>query len=422
MNKICLAVALFIGAPLWAQTNSILTWEQCLEQTERYNPDLISAKAAVRELQHKVVSASSDFLPQINASAAFSKAGNEGNSGWSESDSSSASIKLSQTLYSGGGTTAKREVARIALQIGREQYRATLSDIEQRTRLAYIDVLYAQELTELTRQISERRADNVRLIQLRFDGGRENAGSLARNKAQLVEAQFEQREASRSMEYALRNLSAAIGRMEPIAGVSGDMTAREPEPLTNLMKRVRQTPDYKIAKQQVESARQGLVATRSDRFPSIQFNASSSLSGDRDLKDESWNMGVSMSIPLFTGKRILSEVLADTEKVVQSEMDLLDTGNSLAASLQGSWNDYTDAVEYETVQQTTLDAEILREKISTAQYKQGLLDYEDWDTIESNLISQKKLYLQRQRSAAIQEANWRNALGRSFWTPLEESN
>lgn len=60
--------------------------------------------------------------------------------------------------------------------MGQEQYRKTLSDVELRTRLAFVDVLYAQDLITLTEKIEDRRANNVRLIQLRFDGGRENAG------------------------------------------------------------------------------------------------------------------------------------------------------------------------------------------------------------------------------------------------------
>jgi outer membrane protein TolC len=423
MRKSYFAVLLLSGGSLAAQTNGFLSWEQCLEKTKLLNPDLISAQAAVRELQYGVVSASSGFFPQIDASAKVSRTGTENLTGWTETDSSSAGLDLSQSIYSGGENSARRAVAQVALNIGKEQMRTTCSDVENRTRLAFIEVLYAQDLIELTGKITERRANNVRLLQLRFDGGRENAGSLARSKAQLAEAQFEQREARRSLEYARRNLAAAIGQMEPAAGAEGTLSVPDPDPLTDLVRKIRQTPDYRIAEQQVESARKGMEVTRSARFPTIQFTASTGLSGETDLDDGRWGMGISASIPLFTGNRNLSEVLAANENIIQSEMSLLDTANSLAASLQGSWNDYLDAVESEAVQKTLLDAETLRAKISTAKYKQGLLDYEDWDTIESNLISQDKLHLQRKRTSAIRQAAWRNALGLSVWTdPIEESN
>jgi len=422
MKNLCLAAVLLVGTPLLAQTNNVLTWEQCLKHTEAFNPDLISAKAAVRKLEYEVASASSGFLPQINASAQFKKSGAKQTAGWTEQDSSSTGVNLTQTLYTGGLNVAKRNRALAELSIGEEQFRTTLSNVEQRTRLAYIDVLYTQELIELTGKITERRANNVRLIQLRFDGGRENAGSLARSKAQLVEAQFEEREAQRSLDHTRLSLSAAIGQMAPVDGAEGALSSDKPEPLNNLVRLMKQTPDYRISEQQVESAQQGMKVTRSDRFPTVQFSASTGLSGETDLDDEKWSVGISASIPLFTGSRLMSEVLAANEKVIQSEMSLLDTANSLTADLMGTWNNYTDAVENESVQKTLLEAEQLRAEISTAKYKQGLLDYEDWDTIESNLITQEKLHLQRRRASATQQANWRNALGASVWETTAERN
>ena len=85
------------------------------------------------------------------------------------------------------------------------------------------------------------------------------------------------------------------------------------------------------------------------------------------------------------------------------------------ASLQQRWNAYADAVEREDAQKELLDAELLRAEISTAKYKQGLLSYEDWDLIESNLINQGKSHLAQRRASEIEQARWKNALGWSRW-------
>jgi len=90
------------------------------------------------------------------------------------------------------------------------------------------------------------------------------------------------------------------------------------------------------------------------------------------------------------------------------------------ASLQDRWNSYVDAVENEVVQKELYDAEMLRAEISTAKYKQGLLSYEDWDIIESNLINQGKTHLQRRRTSELEQARWKNALGWSVWQTTEK--
>ncbi|MBN2161675.1 MAG: TolC family protein [Pontiellaceae bacterium] len=412
-------ISFMLSAPViaMAQTNTVLTWDECIAQTKSNNPDMISARSAVRESEYSVISANSAFLPDISASAGLSFGQSENGDDWNDSKSSSGSLSLSQDLFSGGGNLASKRKAVAQLQVVNEQYRQTLSDVELRTRLAFVEVLYAQDLIELTEKIAERRSDNVRLIQLRFDGGRENAGSLARSKAQLAQAEFEVREAKRSLAYALRNLSAAIGKSESMDGVSGNLQAVAPADGLELELLMAQTPEYVIASVQVEAANDGVVVARSSLFPTIRFSASAGIgSGNYEDYNGNWSMGLNASVPIYTGRRTQSEVAAAKERVIQSEMGLLDTANTLLASLQQQRNSYVNAVESESIQKQLYDAETLRAEISAAKYKQGLLDYEDWDTIENALISQGKSYLQARRSSEMQQAYWRNALGLSIWS------
>jgi outer membrane protein TolC len=371
-----------------------------------------------------VASASSGFLPQVSARAGASTGQVELNDNWVSRNSSSGSLSVQQDLFSGGGNVARRKRALAQLEIGAEQYRKALSDVEQRTRLAYIDVLYAQDLITLTEKIEERRKDNVRLVQLKFDGGRENAGSLARSKAQYAQAQYEVREARRSLEYTLRNLAAAMGEMEPSEGAVGELNAKPPEDLIQLEMLMKQTPTYSIATTQILASQEGMKVTRSGRFPKITASASGSL-GDGsgfDRYNGSWTLGLNASMPIYTGNGLKSDVAAAKERIIQSEMDLMDTANTLMATLQQRWNIYTDAVESEAVQNQLFEAEQLRAEIATTKYKQGLLSYEDWDIIESNLITQGKTHLQRRRTSELEQARWKNALGWSVWEPTEKGN
>jgi len=423
MKNSLMAVVLFSVGSTLASTNGFLAWQQCLERGKVQSPELVSARAAVRELEFGVASASAGFLPQIDARASYGQAGVEVGGEWRNSDdSTSGSLNLSQDLFAGFGNIAKRKRALAQLKVGHEQFRQTQADVEQRLRHAYVEVLYAQDLVELTRKISERRGNNVRLIQLRFDGGRENAGSLARSKAQFSQAEYETRQAGRALTYALRNLAAAMGERHPVDGGSGILKADPPQELNELEALMKQTTDYLIAETQIEASKQGLRVTRSDRFPRVGLSArvGTVASDGWDQWGGSWSAGLSASMPLFTGGRNRANVAADKEKVIQSEMDLADRANSLMASLQDQWNRYIDAVENEATQKELYDAEMLRAEISTAKYKQGLLSYEDWDIIESNLISQGKTHLQRRRTSEIEQARWKNALGRSVWQTMEE--
>lgn len=420
MNTRLIVLAVLSTGAALAGTNDLLTWEQCLENSWRHNPVLASGRSAIRELEYRVGTSTANFYPQVSASAGFSKRGTETDGGWTESDSSSVGLSLSQDLFSGYGNIASRKRALAQLSIGYEEYRQFHADIEFAVRAAFINALYAQDLIHLTRQIEERRRNNVRLVQLRFDGGRENAGSLARSKAQLTQASFEVRQAERLLVFSLRDLAAAMGMQELPDGVSGAMGADSPEPLTDLKALMEQTTDYMVAKTQVEVAEHGVVVTRSGRFPAVNLNAATGLGGARDLEYGDWSAGIRASMPLFTGGRLQKEVAASKEGVIQSEMGLLNRAYTLMATLQDRWNTYIDAVENEAVQKELYEAEELRAEISSAKYKQGLLSYEDWDIIESNLINQGKTHLQRRRTSEVEQARWKNTLGWSVWQTAGE--
>jgi outer membrane protein len=54
----------------------------------------------------------------------------------------------------------------------------------------------------------------------------------------------------------------------------------------------------------------------------------------------------------------------------------------------------------------------LRSELGRAKYKNGLLNFEDWNAIESDLINRQKAKLQSQRDRVVAEAAWEQATGK----------
>jgi len=161
MKNTLIAATLVLAGSTFAATNDVLSWEQCLERARNQSPELVAARAAVRELEYGVTSASAGFLPQISASVGFTKSGDENAAGWTEKDRTTAGLDLSQDLFSGGNNIARRKRALAQLEIGNEQYRDTLSDVELRLRQAFVEVVYAQDLIELTKQIGRATREQL---------------------------------------------------------------------------------------------------------------------------------------------------------------------------------------------------------------------------------------------------------------------
>ena len=174
--------------------------------------------------------------------------------------------------------------------------------MEYSLRRTFAQQLYAQDLIALAENIAARRADNVRLVEMRYEGGRENKGSLLLKQAQLTEARYDVEEAKRALVLAQRQLVSVMGQ----AGASeflldGELICSVPPETISLSELAMLTPTYRSAEANIKSAEQGYIITRSDRFPTITASGSLGLSGDHDPDNEAWSAGLSVSLPLFRG-------------------------------------------------------------------------------------------------------------------------
>jgi hypothetical protein len=95
------------------------------------------------------------------------------------------------------------------------------------------------------------------------------------------------------------------------------------------------------------------------------------------------------------------------------EAGLRATDADIVVSLQKALTDFSDAIDQSEVNAAYLLAEQVRAEIGRSQYASGMLSFEDWDRIESDLISRQKSDLSGRRNAVTAEANWDKAQGKS---------
>jgi outer membrane protein TolC len=83
-----------------------------------------------------------------------------------------------------------------------------------------------------------------------------------------------------------------------------------------------------------------------------------------------------------------------------------------AQTLAEDYRSYRDAIENAGVVAQLLEANQLRVKIADAQYRNGLISFQDFDTITNSSISQQQTELQTRRDAVLAEAKWEESQGR----------
>ena len=173
------------------------------------------------------------------------------------------------------------------------------------------------------------------------------------------------------------------------------------------------TPQYLESLAKLHLSESNYVSARSDFFPTLSANASLDRDGGIfDNLNPSWNAGLSLSFPLFTGGRDFFNLKSAEESKYGAQDDLQSTYLKTENQLESDYSDYENALENTKVQDAFLQAAQTREEIGKAEYLNGLLIFQNWDDLESNLTTQQKSELSSFLNAKTTEASWELTQGK----------
>lgn len=410
---IWLMMGLLLASDGWA--GPALSWTDCLREAQTQHPGLLAAREAVNAAQASVRAAQAARLPQLSASGQAGYAENSEVTGGE--DSYRASVDVDQVLYDGGNTRSAVQLAEADATAALAEARQSEADILYNLRVAYADLLWAQEQIGLLEQIRQRRADNVEMVELRYQGGQEHQGSLALNQAALKEAETDLLQARRNLEITRGTLARALGRERDDAELtlSGSL---DDVPMPGVVDRAaiaRVTPASVQVEVALSRARSSLRQARSGRQPTLSAYGTASRYGDEwSVEEDSVGAGVRLSIPLWAGGQTGADIRRAAARLAAAEASLADTLNSQRTRVDQSLQSFQEAVEALAVRRQFLEAQELRAAIAREQYGNGLLEFDNWDIIENDLINRQKSLLETRRQAWRAEAAWWQVTGRGL--------
>lgn len=386
-----------------------IVWSDCVKEAIQNNPDLINAREKIKEAKAKKFSTMSALLPQVSSNVNWSRRSADTDA----ADTYGYGISGEQLIFDGFKTFYNTGSAAQEFQAMQYHYEVVSADVLLRLRTAFIEVLKAQELLRIARDIVQRRKQNIDLVSLRYDAGREHKGALLTAQANFAQAEFEISAAQRSLLLAQRRLAKELGRSHasPFI-VQGDWSFPFSSQEQDFETLVKTNPALQKLISQRKAARLNVRAAYAEFFPEISTSASI---GRSDVKwppeKEEWSFGVAFSFPLFEGGRRIAEVAKARALLKQALADELSNQNEIIVMLEEAWVNFEDAVETVRVQKKFLEAVEERAKIAQAQYSNGLISFDTWIIIEDDLVNAKKLFLNVQAAGLLRQAEWIQAQG-----------
>jgi len=337
---VLMAVALLIGAmPSQAQEIAgeevrTLSLDECIAIAMEQNPDAIIGLKSVQSARAGVLGAVANFLPQLNVSSSYNHSVQSFRDPLSgitvdgvkiperylerTSDSYSAGLNLSQSIFRGGYNLSNLAYARAGHQAAREGYTQTRQSLTLEVKIRYYDLLTAARLVQVAEELLHSSQEQVKLEENLFEIGANTEANVLRAKVKLGEDRLSLITAGNNLSIARANLNDILGwDLDRQVELVDDLEVQRPVlELSSLTGRaLSEQPGVKIAEAQHRQARASLGMAKSGRLPSLSASGSyswydSDLPEDAsDWKDhDSWSVGLSLSIPIFDGLSTKSNI------------------------------------------------------------------------------------------------------------------
>ncbi|MCX5704636.1 MAG: TolC family protein [Candidatus Omnitrophica bacterium] len=399
------------------RAEEVLTWDACIKEAAINHPDLIAAQEQVKESEASKKITASTLYPQVDATLSGSSARNDTGISNSNGDTYTYGVTGSQLVFDGMQTVNKVKSASENIKAAKQNFKFTSATVRYRLRSAFISLLKTQEMLNITQQIYDIRRSNLELIALRYESGLENRGALLTAEANLAQAKYEISQAKRQVEVAQRNLTKEMGRSQLIPmQVKGDFQVSDsvkekPDFVTLAVK----NPSLQQILAQKNAAEFSLKSTYGAYAPTLSGNAGAGKTDSHwSPKQDEWNMGLTLSLPIFEGGLRNAQVSQAKALLNQLKENERSTRDGIVLTLEQAWAALQDAMDNVGVQKDVLTATEERSRISQAQYSLGFISFDNWTIIEDNLVNAKRTYLNAQAAALLAEANWIQAKGETL--------
>jgi outer membrane protein TolC len=393
-----------------------LDWSQGLQEVSQNNAEILSAKNSLQSSLYLQQSAKSGYLPKISANAGTNYTNSSATAVTVATvKTNSVAVTATENLFAGFSDSAKIDQALYAKEGAEANLQSVIAKVSFDYKSSFMNLLFAQKYILLTNDIINRRQANLKLVQLRFESGRENIGSLHLSKAYLAQAKYDHLVASNALGIAQSQLAKVLGRENregiDIVGVV-PVTIPEESKL-NFNDLTFSTPEYKKALSEERISLTTIESSKSNFYPALNLSQNISRSSrDSGPWGNYWGIGAELSFPLFSGGKDYYSYKSSTELYRSSVMNKKNIQDSGIVKLKDAYAKFNEAIAKLEVDQAFVEAGNSRERIAKEKYNNGLLTFDEWDIIENDLIGRQKSLVQSERDRVVAEASWEQVQGK----------
>ncbi|MGC9458984.1 outer membrane channel protein TolC [Vibrio genomosp. F10] len=344
----------FISAALGAMSTSAFadTFADIYNHAKENDPQLLGAAAQRDAAFEAVTSSRSSLLPQINLTAGYNV--NRSNQDGRESDKLSAGVNFSQSLYNRSSWVTLDTAEKTARRAD-SAYAAEQQGLILRVSSAYFEVLRAQDNLEFVRAEKAAVGRQLEQTKQRFEVGLSAITDVHDAQAQYDGVLADEVLAENDLINSYENLREITGREHSNLNVldTERFSASKTEtPVKALVEEAEQKNlSLLTARISQDVARDNISLASSGHLPSITLDGGYNYANDSSddyappySSNNDFNIGVNLSVPLYTGGNVTSQTKQAEFAYVAASQDLEATYRSVVKNVRAFNNNISASI------------------------------------------------------------------------------
>jgi len=353
------ALALVVAAaPVSVQAESL---REALTAAYNNNPNISSALLAVKSTAEGIVSAKAGKLPTVGMGLDLTHSFDNRTGSFAQTDTASLGLNYSQTLFDNGRTDAAVEQARAMTEVSAQALRNAEQNVLLSVVQAYMGVIRDSQLVQL-------RSDNVKFLQAQVKSSQDRLDIGEGTKLDVSQAQTSLATGVASYQAAIANLQTSQASYERWVGhkprnLTQDfsfkgMLPKSVEEATSLSEVYH--PAILSAKAAIRAAQSGSDQARAAFGPTLgligKIGTAETFSNSNGTNTISGSLGLSLTIPLYSGGALGASVRKANLGQMKSEFDSQVTRDQVREAVVTSWATLQNAVAQIDSAQQALNA------------------------------------------------------------------
>ncbi|KAF0156088.1 MAG: type I secretion outer membrane protein [Syntrophaceae bacterium] len=354
-KKIWLLVLLLImsGKSLPAaeriQKGDVLTLQQCIDTAIKNHPAIDAAAGIIRQSESKIGQARAGYYPQINFQLGYSRIGPASTSLRSDPyNYYSNALNLNQTLFDFGKTSSSVDIQILTKQSTEADFQNTVASLVLGVKETYYSFLKAKMSETVAKETVNQFQQHFDVAETFFQTGKSSKIDVTSAEVNLSNARIQLISVQNALHIARVNLNKAMG---VISAPEYNVENKFHLELINisfeaaLAQAYENRPELLSTALKKEALEKSIDLNKKGYLPVLSGNAAYGYAGDDTSRDKSWNVGIALAFPLFTGlstKYAVDEARANLDVARANEESLRQT---VYQEVQSAWLNRREAFE-----------------------------------------------------------------------------